>query len=158
MLFYMGTKEEVENLKFYKDFLLEKANWTLKEQALIDVSVVQYESYIQHRGEYNIFPLLDVGGWEQFYIGSRIVSKEYVKNNPTDFLSKYAQAISSTVDFHYFMGGKVLERDTDEMALNPAFRGAIFQLQFFTPASNQKMIDFFPEGDGRFGSGLRLIT
>ena len=156
LMYYMGTKNEAENSAFYKAFLSEKSNWNVLEQSIIRNSLVQYKGYADHRGLYTAQPYTEPGGYQEFNIGSRIISREYVKNNPEEFLAKYVQGITDTPDFHYIMGGKILESGTDQMALNPPFRSAIFQLEFFNDSANKKIIELFPSNatDGKFGSGL----
>ena len=124
-------------------------------------SLPNWSSYIDHRGVDAEKPDTDQTGNEEFYIASRIINKDYVENNPEEFLEKLVKiwAEPPYYAFHYFLGGATNDVESSKMALNPPFRNSLYQLEFFSKNARDQMRKQFPRissagNNTGFGSGL----
>lgn len=108
-------------------------------------------SYVSVRALRTIDP--SSAGNEEYWIGSRYVSQSQVEQDPEGVIAAYGLATAAQpVAFNYMMGGATQEVSTDETAIHPLAREALWQLTFlfFLSASQadagfQALRDAFPD-------------
>ena len=157
LLYFLGSEAEARST-FVNDIdAWISASLTSQERSEFNYDISTFTSYIDHRGINDANPWTDDTGQEEFYIASRIIAKDYVKNNLQEMIEKLItiQSIPPYFTFHYFLGGAVADPDPSDMALNPPFRKAIYQLEFFSAEARDEMRKQFPRSSNNyFASGL----